>query len=62
MAAIARKPTTGRKIAECCIAEPVDKEYGKLQYAALKLTGIFASFQGSTGYLRTLHFSAREPG
>jgi hypothetical protein len=54
MAAIARKPTTGRKIAECCIAEPVDKEYGKLQYAALKLTGIFASFHGSTGCLKTL--------
>lgn len=35
------KLLTKCKIIPCCIAERVDKGYGKLQYAALKLTGIF---------------------
>jgi hypothetical protein len=33
-----------RKTGECCTAERVDKGYGRLQYAVIKLTGIFPVF------------------
>ena len=44
-------------MAECCTAEPVDKGYGKLQYAALNLTGILSKFLWLDGY-KDLEFPA----